>query len=814
VQTIHAPAIAVALLLAIQPPTADAHQRPSETPTFTSIATPSGLAFSGYLNAPAFGDLDGDGDLDVVTGLQDGTFFYFENTGSATDPAFVTTTTLSGLFDIGSHSAPALGDLDGDGDLDLLAGSDCCAIRYFENTGSSSSPAFAAFTTLSGLSKPIYYVKPTLGDLDGDGDLDVLVGEFDKTFHYFENTGTASAPAFATTATLSGLSSNYTFTTPAFGDLDGDGDLDVLSGHSNDTFSYFENTGSSSSPAFAAGTTLNDMLGSGIYYGTPLLGDLDGDGDLDVLAGDGDGDFNYFEFDGSPSAPTFAVSTTLSGLSDIGSSSAPALGDLDGDGDLDMLTGGDADFEYFENTGTDTVPFFAAGVTLSGLTIFQKSNVSYKGTLATEDQEPALGDLDGDGDLDVLAGKYDGIFIYFENTGTALVPAFGLSTTLSGLTNISSHSTPALGDPDGDGDLDVLTGHNDGSFVYYENTGTPTAPAFATTTLSGLLDIGLASSPAFGDLDGDGDLDVLAGESLGDFFYFENTGTATAPAFVTSTTPGGLSDVGGQSALAYGDLDGDGDLDVLSGEGSGNFSYFENISRFVIPIIAEGDRLVVPVSKNGSPTSFSLTTNATDDLGHELTWSVRLNAGNGSEGGAIGTGGSKTLTYTPNNNFTGVDEFIVEVTNEHGYKDSITVIVRVLDTDNAIDLRDEFVNLDDDPMDNGLSLAEAQVEIPGLTQYEFDFIDTNGDGLLSIAELLQGTFGSGSLSTVYVNFANAGTENGTSPATGFNTLLEGASYVSNGGTIVISGDSSSETIYIPAPMTLQTGGGTITIGAP
>ena len=131
----------------------------------------------------------------------------------------------------------------------------------------------------------------------------------------------------------------------------------------------------------------------------------------------------------------------------------------------------------------------------------------------------------------------------------------------------------------------------------------------------------------------------------------------------------------------------------------------------------------------------------------------------------------------------------------------------------AMLLRDNFTTLDGDTS-NGLSFTEALVQIPGLTPTEFNLLDTNDDGELSMTELLNATIGTGSASPVYVNFSNNGAEDGTTPATGFNMLLEGASYVSNGGTIIISGGSSSETIFIPAAMTLQSGGGAVTIGSP
>lgn len=153
-------------------------------------------------------------------------------------------------------------------------------------------------------------------------------------------------------------------------------------------------------------------------------------------------------------------------------------------------------------------------------------------------------------------------------------------------------------------------------------------------------------------------------------------------------------------------------------------------------------------------------------------------------------------------NFTGTDVFIIEVANEHGQVDSTTIIVHVIgSTADSVSLRNGFNSADIDDSD-GLTLTEARTIISGFTQLNFDAID--GDGELSMEELLKITLGSsGETTPVYVNFANASTEDGNSPATGFNTLLEGTTFVTEGGTVTISAGSTTETIYIPKAMNLE-----------
>src|SRR5262245_50000143 len=146
-----------------------------------------------------------------------------------------------------------------------------------------------------------------------------------------------------------------------------------------------------------------------------------------------------------------------------------------------------------------------------------------------------------------------------------------IAPVLPGL-DVGSYSAPALADLDGDADPDLIGGGNSGGFFYYENTGGANSPAYVQRTgpanpLAG-KDVGLRSTPAFGDLDADGDLDLVAGEYEGNLNYYENTGSATAPAFVARTgTANPLTgyDVGEASAPTLGDLDADGDLDLFAG---------------------------------------------------------------------------------------------------------------------------------------------------------------------------------------------------------------------------------------------------------
>ena len=121
--------------------------------------------------------------------------------------------------------------------------------------------------------------------------------------------------------------------------------------------------------------------------------------------------------------------------------------------------------------------FWTAEWTWIGCFVANPFGMSYIG----QDIQMAVADLDGDGDYDALLGEMSGSFYYYENTGTAIAPAFAAPVMNPfNLTNIArNESTPEFGDLDGDGDLDLIVGALNADILYFENTGTTIAPAFA-----------------------------------------------------------------------------------------------------------------------------------------------------------------------------------------------------------------------------------------------------------------------------------------------------------------------------------------------
>jgi hypothetical protein len=138
----------------------------------------------------ALGDLDGDGDLDLLVGRASGYVTHFRNDGARTAPKFVLTADEWAGIRPGRRSAPHLNDLDGDGDLDLLVGTDDKGVALYRNDGTRTAPRFVPDSTFRMDVPPIS--SPAAGDLDGDGVAELIVGNAGGGALYFARKAAAN----------------------------------------------------------------------------------------------------------------------------------------------------------------------------------------------------------------------------------------------------------------------------------------------------------------------------------------------------------------------------------------------------------------------------------------------------------------------------------------------------------------------------------------------------------------------------------------------------------------------------------------------
>jgi hypothetical protein len=227
-------------------------------PASWGIATACNVATSGATNpqtysAPRLADLNGDGLLDLIVGNRDGMCIY-QNSGSQTVPSWTRNTTwetsFSGLA-VGRFYAPAVADLDNDGKIDVMLGSSTTTIAAYRNTGTASSPAWTATAgwNITGLAAAQRY-SPAIADLDGDGDYDLMVGNSDGLIQGYQNTGTTAAPTWSANSAwnITDLFSDPThsslnFAAPGLGDLNGDGSIDLFYGDAGGVAYAYKNTG-------------------------------------------------------------------------------------------------------------------------------------------------------------------------------------------------------------------------------------------------------------------------------------------------------------------------------------------------------------------------------------------------------------------------------------------------------------------------------------------------------------------------------------------------------------------------------------------
>ena len=186
---------------------------------------------------------------------------------------------------------------------------------------------------------------------------------------------------------------------------------------------------------------------------------------------------------------------------------------------------------------------------------------------------PALGDLDGDGDLDLLVGTWNKDIRYFRNQGTPKEPKWVEEAALAIATPRTSLVSPVLADADGDGDLDLFVGTAAGGIVFYRNDGTAKNAKFSLVSEKlGDLAPGRRSRPAFTDLTGDGVPDLLVGRESGGAILYRNTGTQRAPRFVEDKALA-LTLPPISTPLAI-DLNGDGRLEIMAGTVGGGLVYW------------------------------------------------------------------------------------------------------------------------------------------------------------------------------------------------------------------------------------------------
>ena len=537
-----------------------------------------------YIN-PTFCDLDGDGDFDLIMGSDWNRITYVRNSGDLNNAQFdfMTDSLVNILFPEPSSQlscCPAFCDIDNDDDFDLILGG-VHRLFFYINSGSNQNPILLLeeeyFQSIS-LDGDQY---PFLVDIDGDMDFDMFLGKgylYTPTagrLYYYCNEGIPdSASMVLVSDQFEGIDLGY-YAIPAFCDIDNDGDYDMFLGDEDGLIHYYRNDGSPEVYDFTE-VTSNYADVNVANIASPVFCDIDNDGDYDLFVGERSwgqdnrrGDINFYENVGTPDSASFELVTQNFLAVDIGIQPRPAFADIDNDGLLDMFLGdSDGNINYFSNIGSEEDPCFTL------------SSDTFQGIWATYQSRPNFGDIDADNDLDLMIGRasFGGNSIhYYRNEGTPEIPDYRLMTdNFLGIDYM--WPSPFLVDIDNDLDLDLFVGHGWNQVVFWENIGTPEFPQFELNTMDFLNTpyIGDFCPICFGDIDNDGDYDLIRGHYDYTLDLYLNIGNPEYPNLVLEEEE--FLDIfmtlNPEPFLT--DIDNDGDLDLFVGDFCGGVSFWRN----------------------------------------------------------------------------------------------------------------------------------------------------------------------------------------------------------------------------------------------
>jgi len=489
-------------------------------------------------------------------------------------------------------------DFDGDGAADLVVGADDWGaygwdnafnakgewtrgplhgtVYVLRNEGTTAKPSYAAARKLSAGEKPIdvYGLPcPCFADFDGDGDLDLVCGEFLDGFTYFQNTGTRTRPRYAPGRRLTHagrpLTMDLQMITPTAIDWDADGDADLVVGDEDGRVALVENTGEAAGgmPRFAPPRYFRQEAGD-LKFGalvTPVSFDWDGDGDEDLICGNTAGYVGFLENLDGGDPPRWAAPVRIEAGGEVlriqagpnGSIQGPceakwgyttlSVADWDGDKLPDLVLNSIwGKVLWCRNVGTRGRPRLAPARPVKVAWVGPPPKPAWNwwdpkpGELVTQWRTtPVAADWDGDGLCDLVLLDHEGYLALFRRArvgGNLLLrPGERIFHAGAGPLRLNARSAGRSGrrklclvDWDGDGRRDLLVNSRNVDFFRNAGEGEGKVVFEARGALASRRLAGHTTSPTTVDWDGDGTRELLVGAEDGCFYHLAKPAAAEA----------------------------------------------------------------------------------------------------------------------------------------------------------------------------------------------------------------------------------------------------------------------------------------------
>ena len=352
-------------------------------------------------------------------------------------------------------SSPIVADLDNDGVKEIYFGSDNEALHGYNSFGEEID-GFPFQSTDRVRS------SPAVGDVDNDGQMEIVFGNSSGKLYIVNHDGSQQL-AYTILGFIEG--------TPALVDIDGDQDLEIV----------FTTTTTSGGQLYAIhhnGITMSGFpkeLGS--MWTGPAVHDIDNDGAYDIVCTTYDKEIYAVDVSGGAIKSGFPV--TLEGRLDI----SPTVVDVDSDGDYEIAVGSnDGELYVLHHDGTIFAQYDTGDDIRGGISVC---------------------DLNNDGQLDLLFGGYDDKIHVWDPVANELLPGWPVDLGFNIL------SEPLIADLDGDGQVEVLAARKTGKIFGLESDGS------MMTNFPIAVDGSIESTPAIEDIDNDGDLEIIVGSTSG-----------------------------------------------------------------------------------------------------------------------------------------------------------------------------------------------------------------------------------------------------------------------------------------------------------